>query len=168
MNHAFLVELFDAAVELLIATRVEHTHGREKLGGEARDAGKVHLRSGEKRVTDAHVEGVNEPDHVTRVRLLNGLAFLPENRVGVLGGEGLAGGAVGDNHAALELAGAHASERNAIAMRTVHVGLHLEHEGAEVIIEMPNLTRVRRPVERMRCQVDNSVEQQPHAEVRER
>ena len=54
--------------------------------------------------------------------------LLAEHGVRVLGREGLAGATVGEHHASLEHARAHADERDAVAVRGVHVGLHLEHE----------------------------------------
>ena len=49
------------------------------------------------------------------------------------GGEarGLAGALVDDHHVALELAGAHAQEGDAVAVLRVHVGLDLEDESGE-------------------------------------
>ena len=49
--------------------------------------------------------------------------------------KGLPGGAVGDDHAPLEAARAHPEEGDAVAVRRVHVGLHLEHEAGERGVE---------------------------------
>ena len=89
------------------------------------------------RVADGDVHGVDEAEHVARPRLLDRVALLAEHRVGVLGGERLAGGAVGDDHPALEPARAHPHERDAVAVARVHVRLHLEREGRERRVERP-------------------------------
>ena len=142
LHDAFLVELFNAAVELLIATRIEHADRREKLGGEAWDTRIVDPWSGEEGVADAHIECVHESNDITRIGLLDGLALLTKDRVGVLGRKWFAGGAVGDHHAAFELARAHPSEGNSVTVRAIHVGLHLEHKRTEVVIEVPYLAGV--------------------------
>ncbi len=110
---------------------------REVLGREARDRRERHLLVHVERVADAHVVRVDEPDDIAGERLLEGLALLAEHRVGVLGGERLAGAVVGDDHAALETTRADPEEGDAVAVRLVHVGLHLEHEPRERRVERP-------------------------------
>ena len=144
LHHALLVELGDAPAELLELAGVAHPGDREVLGGEARDGGELDGLVDPERVADAHVGGVDQADDVAGVGLLDGLALLAEHLVGVLGGERLAGRAVGDDHAPLEAARAHPQERDAVAVRRVHVGLHLEHEAGERGVERRGLCRRRR------------------------
>ena len=101
---------------------------REVLGREARQLGKLDRILEVQRVADAHVGCVDQPDHIAGERFFDGRPLLAEHGVRVLGREGLAGATVGEHHASLEHARAHADERDAVAVRGVHVGLHLEHE----------------------------------------
>ena len=135
LHHALLVELGDAATELLEPTGVLHASDDEVLGRELGQPRELDGRVEVERVADRDVRGVDQADHVARPRLVDRVALLPEHGVGVLGGEGLAGGPVGDDHPPLEAARAHAHERDAIAVRWVHVRLHLEGEGRERRVE---------------------------------
>ena len=119
-------------------------------------------------VADAHLVGVDEADHVAGEGLVDGDALLPEDLMGVLGGERLAGAAVREHHAPLEAARAHPQEREAVAVRGVHVGLDLEHEPAERRVERPGHAVDVEPRARRRHVVDDGVEQQPDAEVGQR
>ena len=67
-----------------------------------------------------------------------------EDRLGVLRGEGPTGRGVGDDHAALEVAGHDAGVGQPVAVRRVHPGLHLEDEGAEVVVDVRAACRRRR------------------------
>ena len=148
---------------------VAHPDDREVLGREARDRRELDRLVDVERVADPHVGGVDEADDVAGEGLLDRLALLAEHRVGVLGGERLAGAAVGDDHAPLEAARAHPEERDAVAVGRVHVGLHLEHEARERGVERRGACRRRRRagVGDGR-QVDDGVEQQADAEVGQR
>ncbi len=75
---------------------------------------------------------------------------------------------MGDHHAALERPGTDPDERDPIAMGGVHAGLDLEDEPGERRVEW---VRVALPVGARgwrRCQVDQGVQQVPHAEVQHR
>ena len=63
---------------------------------------------------------------------------------------------------------ADAHERDAVAVRGVHVGLHLEHERRERRVEVAGLAVHVVARRRRRREVDDGVEQQAHAEVGER
>ena len=68
----------------------------------------------------------------------------PNTEWAYLVAKGLPGGAVGHDHAPLELAGAHPHERDAVAVGRVHVRLDLEHEGRERRVERAGHARRRR------------------------
>ena len=140
--------------------------GREASGSAGTSTGLVDVE----RVADAHVGGVDQADDVAGERLVDGLALLAEHRVGVLGGERLAGAAVGDDHAALEAPGADPDEGDAVAVGRVHVGLHLEHERRRTARRAArgspvDVGRGRRATG---ARSTTRVEQQAHAEVGER
>ena len=80
---------------------------------------------------------VDQPDHVAGERLVHGRPVLAEHRLGVLGGERPAGGGVGQHHAALEPARAHPDEGDPVAVGSVHVRLHLEHQAGERRVDRP-------------------------------
>ena len=88
--------------------------------------------------------------------------------MGVLGGERLAGGLVGDDHAAVELARADPQEGDAVAVGLVHVGLHLEDDAGERRVERPGVALAIDAGRGRRHEVDHRVEDHAHAEVRER
>ena len=120
------------------------------------------------RVAHPHVGGVDQGHDVAGVGLVERVALLPEHRVGVLGGERPAGGLVGDHHPPLEPPGAHPHERHPVAVRRVHVGLDLEHERRERVVELAGGAVDVEPGRRRRRQVDDAVEQQADPEVGER
>ena len=90
LHHALLVELRDAAPELLEPARVPHPGHLEVLGRELGQPGELDGRLEVQRVAHGHVHRVHQADHVAGPRLLDRVALLPEHRVGVLGGERLA------------------------------------------------------------------------------
>ena len=126
---------------------VSRTRATEKCSGAKLGMrGKLDRLVDVQRVADPHVGGVDQADDVAGPRLLDRLPLLAEHRVGVLGGERLAGRPVGDDHPPLEPARAHPQERDAVAVRPVHVRLHLEHEARERRVEAAAACR-RRPRE---------------------
>jgi len=137
LDDALLAQLGDAAAELLRTADVGGAGDREVLRGEARDRRVGDWLVGPQRVADPDVVGVDEADDVTRERVVEGLTLLAEHRVRVLRRERLAGAGVGDDHAALEPAGADAEERAAVTVCPVGVGLDLEHEPGERRVQRP-------------------------------
>ncbi len=122
----------------------------------------------EERVAQQHAGGVDQADDVAGVGIVDGLPVGAERGGGVLGGHVAACARVGDRHAALEVPGADAGERDAVAVRRIHVGLHLEDECAE-----RRFQRTRCPVAvdtggRRGSELDHRVEQGAHTEVGER
>ena len=105
----------------------------EDLGREARDLVVDDACGPGERVADAEVVVADEADDVARPGLVHGLALLAEELVRRGEADVLAGALVGDDHVALELAGADAQERDAVAVLRVHVGLNLEDEAGELL-----------------------------------
>jgi hypothetical protein len=120
------------------------------------------------RVAHPHVGGVDQRHDVARERLVDRLALLTEQRVRVLGGERPPGRLVGHDHAPLEPARTDPHERHPVAVRRVHVRLHLEHERRERVVELAGRPVHVEPGHRRRRQLDDAVEQRADPEVGER
>ena len=167
LNHAFFVELGDAPPELLETPGVQHPGPHEELGREAGDGREGDRRPGRvvEGVPDAHVGGVDQANHVAGVGLLHRLALLAEHGGCVLGVERLAGAPLGDDHASFETAGADPNEGNAIAVGGVHVGLDLEHEAGEMLLQRPAFALGVEAGLRRGDQFHHRVEQLAHPEV---
>ena len=146
LHHALLVELREALAELLEPAGVERAGRGEDLGREPRDRREraTGVAGVEQRVAELQAGGVDEADDVAGEGLLDRLALGAERGGGVLGGELAAGAVVRDAHAPLEAARADAGEGDAVAVRRVHVGLHLEHERRERAVERRGARRRRR------------------------
>ena len=170
LHHALLVELGDAPAELLVPGRCRARGRRRSARGRSsgcggNSTGPVDLEG----VADAHLGGVHEADDVAREGLLEGLALLAEDRWAYLVAKGLPVRPWVTTMPRSKLPGAHPQEGDAVAVRRVHVGLHLEHEARR---------RGRRAVAGRALdvgpgpgdghQVDDGVEQHAHAEVGER
>ena len=169
LHDALLVERREAAPELLVAAGVAAAHHGEVLGREARaSAGSAPARPARDRVTRAQAGGVDEADDVAREGLLERQALLPEGLVGVAQGHRAPGALVVHLHPALEAARADADVREPVAVARVGVGLHLEHEAREGVVDphRPRPSAVSQAAGRA-AEVDDRVEQVPHARVAE-
>ena len=80
------------------------------------------------RVADREGAGVGQADDVAGVRRVERFALVGEQPHRARQPHVLAGARVADRHVALELAGADAYERDAVAMARIHVRLNLEDE----------------------------------------
>ena len=134
------------APELLGPAGVERPGGGEDLGREAGDRRERHRRrtGGVDGVAELQPGGVDQPDDVAGEGLLDRRPIRPEGRRGVLRGQVAAGAVARHAHAALEVAGADAGEGQSVAVRRIHVGLHLEHERRERCGERALARRRRR------------------------
>ena len=168
LHDTLLVELRQALAELLEPSRVLRSGRHEHLGCEAGDAGEVDRLAVVERVAEVQLGGVDEPDHVTRERLVHRGALGTEDRRRVLRGEGPPGALIGQGHAALEPTGADAHERDAVSMGPIHVRLHLEHEGRARRVERALAAIDGRTWRRGRGEIDHCIEQVADPEVRER
>ena len=168
LHHTLLVELADTGTKLFRLRRVERASDTEVCRRERRHERPLDLVVDIDRVADPEVVGVHEADDITGERLLDRLALLTGDGVCVLGRERLAGGLVGHDHAAIELARADPQEGNAITMRLVHVRLDLEHDAGERSVERPRIALAVDAGRRRRHQIDHRVENHADAEVRER
>ena len=135
LDDAFLQQLLEAGAVFLGVAGVRVGDVGENLGREARD-----LVVGDRCLSSVSVSPMpnshvaDEADDVAGPGLVDGLAFLAEELVGGGEADGFAGALVGDDHVALELAGAHAEEGDAVAVLRVHVGLDLEDEAGEFVV----------------------------------
>lgn len=117
------------------------------------------------RVARAQRRRVGKSDDVTGPGAVQGGALLTEHRLGVLGDERLAGGRVGQHVTTFERAGTHPGVGDAVAVRGVHPGLHLEHESAERGFDRTNVAVGVALGARRRRQPDQIVQQLVDAEV---
>ena len=168
LHHALGLELRDPAPELLGATGIRRADHGEVLGSERRHARERHRICGVKRVAGTQRPGVDEPHDVAGVGEFHRGAVAAEHGVRVLGGEGPPRGGMDQDHAALEHAGADAHEGDAVAVRGVHVGLHLEHEPGERRLQRARAAIPSDPRRRRRGKVDDGIEQQAYTEVGDR
>ena len=144
LDHALAVQLLDALAELLVLGGVAAAADGEVLGREGGHRREGHRPLGVEGVADAERGGVDQADDVAGVGDVDALPLAAEHVLGVLGRERPAGAGVGDDHAALEDARADADEGQPVAVRGVHAGLHLEHEGAERVGQRARGRRRRR------------------------
>ena len=131
LDRSFLRELLHALRELLSPERIVRDEAREVLGSEARDALEGQVRPVGERVADLEDAGVVEADDVAGERLFDDGALLRDELRRVREAHLATGADVQHLHPALEAPGADAQERDAIAVRAVHVRLDLEDEAAE-------------------------------------
>ena len=131
LDGAFLGELVEALLELLPLRGVEHDDAVEELGGEARDALELDARSLGERVADAEVARVPEAEDVAGPGLLDERPLLREELERLRELQRPARARIQDLHAARELPGHDAQERDAVAVRGIHVRLDLEDEARE-------------------------------------
>ena len=115
----------------------------------------------------AHPErgGVDEAHHVAGEGFVDDLAFPAEDLLGIFGGEGLAGPALGHHHAAFEDAGTDPDEGDVVAVCLVHAGLDLEDEPGEGRLDGPRGALDVGPRGGRRGEVHEGVEDLLHAEV---
>ena len=122
---------------------VANTSGENRgIGGNSTAS----LRTGVvQRVAELQAGGVDEADDVAGERLVDRLALGAEHRRRVLRGD-VATGAVASVTLMprSKLPAADAGERDPVAVRRVHVGLHLEHERRERAVERSRRRRRRR------------------------
>ena len=154
VDDALLVELLEAAAELLVAVDVAVGDGHEGLGRQGRNRGEAHRRTDEQRVAHAHVAADHHAHDVPGERLVEHGPVLAEHLVREAQGQAAPGARVVDPHPALEASGADADERHAVAVARVHVGLDLERERRE------------RRVDRMQRAVGESRADAPTARAR--
>ena len=119
------------------------------------------------RVADREMPGVDEADDVARVGDVDRLAVAAEEPVRARRPERLPQPAVGHHHVLREAAGAHADERDAIAMARIHVRLDLEHKAGEALVGRVHDPRIARARLRRRREVDERLEERLEAEVRQ-
>ena len=126
-----LRELVEARLELLATHRIDHDGAHEVLGSEARDLLELEVGARRHRVADLEDARVVDAHHVPGETLLDDAPLLREERGRVRQTRLLLRAHHLHLHAALEPPRAHAKERDAVAVRLVHVRLDLEHEGGE-------------------------------------
>ncbi len=139
LDHALLVQLVKTATELLAAAGLAHPDGGERLGGEGGDGREADRLAVVEGVAHPQAGGVDQCHHITGVGLLHRLPLGAEDRGRVLGGDPLASRLVGQRGAPLEAAAADPDERHPVAVRRVHVGLHLEDLAGEGGLDGPQL-----------------------------
>ena len=165
LDDSLVLQLLDAAAELLETAGVLGARHLEVLRGEQRDGGELHRLLEEEAVADPQRGRVDKTHDVAGEGFVDDLAFTAEDLLGVFGGEGLAGPALGHHHAAFEDAGADPDEGDVVPVRLVHAGLDLEDETGERGVDRAGLavdvgTRGSR-----RSEVNEGVEDFLHAEV---
>ena len=128
-------------------------------------AGKRHRRADVERVADADVAADDHAHDVARERLVEHRALLAEDLVREVQRQRAPGAGVVDPHPALEASRADPDERHAVAVARVHVGLDLEHERGEVLVDGTQGAVVDRPRQRRGRELAQRVQQQPDAEV---
>ena len=124
--------------------------------------------SGE-RIADREHAGVRQADDVAGERDVDRLAVGREQLHRAREPHVFAGAHVAHGHVALELAAAHAQERDAVAMARVHVRLNLEHEAGEAVVGRFDAVFLGVDARgRRRAHAHERVEEQLDAEVRHR
>src|SRR5438874_9405695 len=120
------------------------------------------------RIADGELSGIDEADDVPRVRELDRFALAAEEAVRARSPDRRAGAAVHHRHVLREPAGAHAHERDAIAVARIHVRLNLEDEPRETLVRRLDDAGVARPWLRRRRELYEGVQERLEAEIRER
>ena len=123
LDDAFAVELVHPLAELFVLVGGGGPQRREVFGCERRDRRELHLGTGEQRIAGGECHRVHQTHHITGVGTVDRGAVTAEHRLCVLGCERFTGLRVRDDHAAFELAGHDAHEREPVAVAGVHAGL---------------------------------------------
>ena len=165
LHHALLVELLDAASELLVAADVAGAGGDEVLGREARDGRVLDGVPDVDGVADPQGLRVDEADDVAGLGALDGGGVATEDRLRELRREGPAAAGVGDDHAALEGPRHDPGVGEPVAVGVVHPRLHLEDERAEVVGRLAHRAVDALGRAGVRGDVEQQVEQLRDAEV---
>src|SRR5699024_9294987 len=84
LNGAFLAQLHDALDELLALEAVYARHAGEKLRRKDRDAREPALFACAQRIAQREDAGIKQTDDVARVGILNGLALIGHELLGLL------------------------------------------------------------------------------------
>jgi hypothetical protein len=108
------------------------------------------------------------PDDVAGPGFIDDLAFLGEEQDRVVHADAFAGAGLLQAHAATELAGAQAQERDTVAMVRVHVGLHLENETCHFIFRRHDTARIGCLRPRRRGETPKRLQQIAYAEILQR
>jgi len=128
LDDAFLEQLIHPFAELLVFARIGIVEIREALRREAgnlvEDDGRVLRES----VSDAEARVADEANDVAGISFVDGLAFLAKSLWELEEAHFFARLGVGDDHVALEFAGADPDEGDTVAVPRVHIGLNLEDE----------------------------------------
>ena len=169
LDGALLRDLADTGLELLALHRVLALKGGEVLGRERRDALKADLFVlGADRIADGVDAGVEHADDVSGVGLVDDLALLGHHLLRLRELDGLSALHVVVFLVALKLARADAHERDAVAVRLVHVRLDLEYEGGEMVVRRLDRHAIGKARKRRRCEIEKARQKLLHAEVHQR
>ena len=168
LHHALLVERRQPAAELLVAARVAAAHHGEVLGREARHGREPDGVTGRDGVARPQARRVDQADHVAGEGLLQRQPLLPEGLVRVPQRHRAPAALVMDLHPALEPARADPDVGQPVAVARVGVGLHLEHEAGEGVLDAHHAAVGRLPRPRRAAELHHRVEQVAHARVAER
>ena len=141
LNRPLFAELFQRLAKLLGAHRIHNFNRLENFRREERQADELQRLAFSQRIAKAQRAVIRNTDDVTRIRFADRLAALRQERHHVVGAERLVRTRHLQRHAALEMSRTHADKRHAIAVRQIHVRLHLEHHASEL-----RLIRLHRPL----------------------
>ena len=130
-GHAFLEELVEAVAEALELCGAGVVEECEALGREAGDFVVGNGGVAGDGVADEEVVVAHDAHHIAGPRLVDGLAVLGEEALGIPEADGFSGAGVDGRHVALEAARDDAEEGNAVAVLRVHVRLDFENEARE-------------------------------------
>ena len=169
LDRAFLRDLLHALDELLALEGVLLPHGCKQLGRKGRDARKHALALGvAHRVADCKHARVKNTDDVARVGLVYDRTVLRHQLLRRGEHHLFARAHVQHLFTAHKLARADAHERDAVAVRLVHVRLDLEHKRREMVVERVDHADIRRARGRRRGHLQKLLEEGFHAEVGQR
>ncbi len=105
----------------------------EQLGREAGDAGEIEVLAFGERIADLEVAGIEQAHHVAGEGIVHDILFTRQEAVGVGKPHIFIQPHVVIEFIPLKLAGAHAQERDTVAVAGIEVGVDLEHEAGEFI-----------------------------------
>ena len=108
---------------------------------------------------------VGDAHHVAGEGLVGDLAVAGKEELGGVQGDQLARPHLLQAHPALQPAGAHTGERDAVAVVGVHVGLYLEHQGGQLVLGRMDDAAIGGLVTRRRAEGDQAVQQVGHADL---
>ena len=165
LNGAFLRELVEALLELFPFRGVEHDDAVEELGREARNSLELDARSLGERVADTEVARVPEPENVAGPGLLDERSLLREELERFRELQRPARARVQNFHAARELPRHDPHERDAVAVRGIHVRLDLEDEARELRLERVHEARRRLAGQRRGSELEKALQEGLDAEV---